>query len=215
MADTTPKKSKKDAQKPEIAASQAIPEPSQTQEGAPPKKKTGRPSKYDPDIAKQMCEQLSEGVPLREICRQEGFPAWRTVYDWMAKDQELSTAIAYARDIGYDALAEDCLLIADNPVFGEEITEEATTVKETKEDGKTVEVPATLVKTKKSDMLGHRRLQIETRLKLLAKFNPKKYGDRVQLAGDAESPLAVTADVGLFDTILKSLEAKRQVANEG
>ncbi|MNU09652.1 hypothetical protein D3C72_2563420 [compost metagenome] len=28
-------------------------------------------------------------------------------------------------------------------------------------------------------MLGHRRLQVETRLKLLAKWHPKKYGEKV------------------------------------
>jgi hypothetical protein len=59
-------------------------------------------------------------------------------------------------------------------------------------------------------MLGHRKLQIETRLKLLAKWNPKKYGDRVQLAGDADSPLKVEADLTIFDTILKGLEQSRR-----
>ena len=29
-------------------------------------------------------------------------------------------------------------------------------------------------------MLGHRKLQIETRLKLLAKWSPKKYGEKIQ-----------------------------------
>ncbi|MNT50547.1 hypothetical protein D3C72_1874720 [compost metagenome] len=35
------------------------------------------------------------------------------------------------------------------------------------------------MKVKRGDMLGHRKLQIETRLKLLAKWNPKRYGDRM------------------------------------
>jgi hypothetical protein len=35
------------------------------------------------------------------------------------------------------------------------------------------------------------KLRIETRLKLLAKWNPKKWGDRLQVAGDAENPLAI------------------------
>ena len=63
-------------------------------------------------------------------------------------------------------------------------------------------------------MLGHRKLQIETRLKLLAKWNPKKYGDRVTMAGDAENPLAVKADVSIFDAMLKNLEAKRQLGDQ-
>ena len=203
MADTTPKKSKKAAQKPEKVASQGISEPSQTQEAAPPKKKTGRPSKYTPEIAKQICEQLSDGIPLREICKQEGFPAWQTVYDWMYRDEGLSRAIAHARDLGYDAIAEDCLMIADNMLMGEEVTESRD------DKGKVT------ISTKTVDLLGHRRFQVYTRLKLLAKFNPKKYGDKVQVGGDPENPLAVTADVALFDKILDGLEAKRQMKNAG
>jgi hypothetical protein len=36
-------------------------------------KKTGRPSKYTKEMAEDICQQLSEGIPLREICRQEGY----------------------------------------------------------------------------------------------------------------------------------------------
>jgi hypothetical protein len=61
------------------------------------------------------------------------------------------------------------------------------------------------------DMLGHRKLQIETRLKLLAKWNPKKYGDRVAVAGDAENPLKVDVEAkSLFDSILQSMELKKK-----
>lgn len=126
----------------------------------------GRPSKYSEEIARSICEQLSEGIPLREICRQEGMPAWRTVYDWMWKNEALSTAIAHARDIGYDKMAEECLYIADNLHIGQKKVYSSGA--EEGEDSMTVT---------EEDMLGHRKLQIETRLKLLAKFNPKRYGD--------------------------------------
>jgi hypothetical protein len=128
--------------------------------------KTGRPSKYTEAIALSICEQLSEGIPLREICRQEGMPAWRTVYDWMWRNEALSTAIAHARDIGYDKMAEECLYIADNLHMGKKKV--FTSGADDDEDSVTVT---------EEDMLGHRKLQIETRLKLLAKFNPKRYGD--------------------------------------
>ena len=128
--------------------------------------KTGRPSKYTEAIALSICEQLSEGIPLREICRQEGMPAWRTVYDWMWRNEALSTAIARARDIGYDKMAEECLYIADNIHIGKKKV--FTSGADDDEDSVTVT---------EEDMLGHRKLQIETRLKLLAKFNPKRYGD--------------------------------------
>lgn len=161
-------------------------------------KPRGKPSTYNPDIAKQMCQQLADGIPLREICRQEGYPAWQTVYDWMYRDAELSKAIARAREIGYDAIAEDCLRIADTPCFGEEMTES--------EDENGVK----RVSIKKIDMLGHRKLQVETRLKLLAKFNPKKYGDRTTLAGDEENPVVIQANTAVFKELLTNLKLRRQ-----
>jgi hypothetical protein len=160
-------------------------------------KPTGRPATYDKAIAQQMCEQLSEGIPLREICRQEGYPAWRTVYLWMSKDPDLSASIAHARDVGYDAMAEDCLIIADTPMWGEEVTETEG------DDG-------IKVSTKKVDMLGHRKLQIETRLKLLAKFNPKRYGDKIVHAGDEINPVVIENNHNVFGELLKNLKMQRQ-----
>jgi len=164
-------------------------------------KKIGRPSKYTPEIAAEICERLSNGEPLRQICRDDHMPAWQKIYEWMAKDAalgesgtDLSGAIARARDQGYDAIAEECLLIADTPQWGQKqvMSDQGTST--------TVE-----------DMLGHRKLQIETRLKLLAKWNPKKYGDRVALTGAADgSPIQVESR-HVFDTVLKNLEATRQI----
>lgn len=176
-----------------------------------PKKKTGRPSKYTPEIAREMCDLLAEGIPLREICRKEGFPAWRTVYDWMVRDDAavaagggagLSASIARAREIGYDALAEQCLMIADTPQMGRKTVYSSGA--EEDEDSMTVT---------EEDMLGHRKLQIETRLKLLAKWDPKRFGDRVQLAGDADQPIKIQAETqaeAMFEALLKNIELKRQ-----
>jgi hypothetical protein len=187
-------------------AKQAIEQAMQSAGTEPQKKKTGRPSKYTPEIAKQMCEMLADGIPLREICRQDGFPAWQTVYDWMYRDDALgekgvglSRAIAHARDIGYDALAEDCLRIADNPMLSEKIT--------LTEDPKTGNINRSVIQF---DDVNARKLQVETRLKLLAKFNPKKYGDRVQLSGDAENPLSHKVEVQFFDEVVENLQLRRK-----
>ena len=162
-------------------------------------KRTGRPSKYSPEIARVICEQLSEGIPLRQICREtDGFPAWRTVHDWMGRDPELSASIARARDIGYDAIAEECLQIADTVQFGQKqvMTDEGT---------------ATTIE----DMLGHRKLQIETRLKLLAKFHPTKYGDKLGVHGVVGQPPVSTEDTGvtrLFE-LLRNAELKTRAGS--
>lgn len=155
-------------------------------------KKTGRPSKYDPEIARQMCQQLSDGIPLREICRQEGFPAWRTVYDWMERDETLSAAIARAREVGQDAIAEQIWL---------DMNQEPERI--LSEGGGRVD----------SGYVQWQKAKAEIGLKLLAKWNPKRYGDRVALAGDAESPIKVEAEVqaeALLGALLKNAELKKQ-----
>ena len=161
------------------------------------KKVTGRPSTYNPETAHKICELLSEGVPLRVICRMDGMPPWRTVYSWMARDEDLSAHIARAREVGYDAIAEECLVIADTPQFGQKqvMTDEGT---------------ATTVE----DMLGHRKLQIETRLKLLAKWRPDKYGDKTIITGDANGAPIKTEDASsnrLFE-LIRNIEMSKRVA---
>lgn len=177
-----------------------MPKPAKPKAQAAPQtapKKTGRPSKYTPELAAEIARRLSEGEPLRQICRDEHMPHWTNMYEWMAQDPELSVRIARAREAGYDKMAEECLELADTPKWGTKQVES--------EDGITVT---------REDMLGHRKLQIETRLKLLAKWNPKKYGERLTHAGDADNPVAVQADVSIFDAMLKNLEAKRQLGDK-
>lgn len=167
----------------------------------PVKRPHGRPSKYNPEIARIICEQLSEGIPLRQICREnDGFPAWRTVYDWMGRDEELSASIARARDIGYDNIAEQCLQIADTPEWGEETTETVD------DKGKTI-----LVK-RRVDLLGHRKLQVETRLKLLAKFHPTKYGDRLAVEGvEGGAPITTQdATASKFLEVIRNMEMTKR-----
>lgn len=162
-------------------------------------------SKYTVEIAREICRQLAEGVPLREICRQDGMPEWRTIYDWMVKDDAavaagggagLSASIARAREIGYDAMAEDCLRIADDAANDWMETEHGPRLN--------------------AEHVQRSKLRIETRLKLLAKWNPKKYGERVAVAGDADSPLKVDAEINaekLFKTILEHAQLTRQANN--
>jgi hypothetical protein len=170
-------------------------------------KKTGRPSKYTPELAAEICERLSTGETMRQICRDEHMPHWTQVYEWLSRDDSLSLRVARAREAGYDALAEEALDIADTPRLGAKKV--FSSGSEEGEDSMTVT---------EEDMLGHRKLQIETRLKLLACWNPKKYGNKVALGGDPGNPVQVEiqseADAYLA-TLLKNVELNKQVdANE-
>ena len=154
-----------------------------------PRKKIGRPSKYTPELAAEICERLSNGEPLRQICRDAHMPAWTAIYAWAAADKDLSERIAQAREQGADAIAEEALEILDSPP-------EYVLTKQ----GEAVD----------SGYVTCQRNRAEMRLKLLAKWHPKKYGDRQIISGDKDNPLEVKADITVFETILQNLELQKQ-----
>lgn len=123
----------------------------------------GGPRLYDRDeLVPQICERLSKGEALAVICRDIGISR-RTVNYWREQDKEIAERFDAARDEGFDILAAECLQIADTTQQGEEIVE--------KNGHREVH---------HGDMLGHRKLRIETRLKLLSKWDPRRYGDKIQ-----------------------------------
>jgi len=72
------------------------------------------------EIKQQIAQRISEGQTLRAICREAGMPAFRTVYLWMAQDADFAKAMQAARETGFEAIAEDCLSIADEAVESSE-----------------------------------------------------------------------------------------------
>ena len=133
-------------------------------------------SKYTPALADSICAWISSGETLYQWCRDHGI-SHQNVYNWLEAHPDFAASYARARDIGADVIAEQALHIANTPILGE--TEKISA------DGG--------VEITKADMLGHRKLQIETRLKLLAKWHPKKYGDRVELNGPNGGPIQIVA----------------------
>jgi transcriptional regulator with XRE-family HTH domain len=127
-------------------------------------------------LIERICERLAEGITLTDICKTEGMPTPTTVRNWQREHEWVATKIALAREVGFDAIAEDALRIADTIEVGEETLERETP------EGKTSEV-------RKADMLQHRKLRVWTRLQLLAKWDPNRYGDRIQHANDPNNPL--------------------------
>ena len=141
------------------------------------KRPTGRPSKYTPELVAEIVLRISKGEPLRQICRDEHMPNWSVVYDWQNARPELSQRIAHARELGEEAIAQECLEIADNA------TNDWMEV-----NGREGETAYKL----NGEHVQRSKLRIETRLKLLAKWNPRKWGEKVDLnhGVQPENPLA-------------------------
>ena len=115
-------------------------------------------SKYTDELAEEICTRIANGEPLRAICRDDHMPNWTTVYAWINADPELAQRIARARELGADAIAEDTITIIDTP------PERVDTPTGSKIDPGYVQ---------------WQKNRVEQRLKLLAKWQPKKYGERV------------------------------------
>lgn len=151
------------------------------------------------EVVPAICARLSAGEPMTVICRDMGVSV-RTVNQWRQDDPEISAQFDEARELGFDAIAHECKTIADTPQLG--VIEKL----EPSKDGQLV-----VVERRNEDMLGHRKLQIETRLKLLAKWDPRRYGDALKLSGDPENPIMGLTDEQV-DARLAVLLAKREAS---
>ena len=122
-----------------------------------------RQSKRTPEVEERIIEGLTDGVPLRVLCRQDDMPSWRTVYDWINADPSLASRVAYARDLGFEAIAEDILDIADDGTND--------WVERKRPNG-------TVMNVIDSEHVQRSKLRIDARLKLLACWSPKRYGNK-------------------------------------
>lgn len=82
------------------------------QKGEPAKR--GRPTVYDPIAVERILERIAKGESLKSICRDESMPSDSAFRAWVIDDVDgVAARSARAYDIGHDAIADDCIEIAD------------------------------------------------------------------------------------------------------
>lgn len=165
MSDTKPAKTRKKAAPAEAGA---------------PAKPQGGQTTFTQEVADQICERLSKGEPLEQICRDDNMPASRTVSDWKKAHPAFAADFVRAREEGFDAIAASCLEIADFGLNDTYLDDEGN-------------------KRTDTDVIQRSKLRIETRFKLLSKWYPKKYGDRIDLnhGGQGDNPLQTVTRIEL------------------
>jgi hypothetical protein len=165
-------------------------------------KKTSR-STYTVQMANLICIRLSEGESLKRIVMDEGMPDRATVYRWLLEQPAFCDKYARAREEQADTLADEIIHIAD---------ESPETVEVRDRDGNVIDIKID------SGYVNYQRQRIDARKWTAMKLKPKKYGDKLELAGDPKSPIKMEVQVesdNFLATILKNAELKRQVnANE-
>ena len=155
---------------------------------------------YPPAERERHCldlmEWIGEGKTMRAFCRQEGRPSYGAFYDWIEQDKTLASLVARARDMGADAIGEECMEIADDA---------SNDLMVDKDGGIVID----------KEHIQRSKLRIETRLKLLACWNPKKYGAKQIISGDQENPLKTETSFGVFDELLKAMALERHNKAKG
>jgi hypothetical protein len=138
--------------------------------------KMGRKITHKPtDHYDAIIDWISSGKTLRDYCRQEGAPTHHVVYKWLENDAEFERRFARARVIGFDMIAQEALDIIDTQA------EFVTSVTAESRDSAHV----TWLKNR-----------ADFRLKLLAKWDPKRYGDKLDLTSSDKSMSPAAALTG-------------------
>lgn len=132
--------------------------------------------KYDrEEVAEVVFSGMRGGLSAFKAVQAAGVP-WGTWQEWVAESEDLSVRYARARDCLVERMSAELLEITDAPL---ELTG----------DGK---IDSAAVQS--------RRLQVDTRKWLLSKLAPRRYGERLELAGDKESPLRAEVAIAFRKT---------------
>lgn len=127
------------------------------------KAKVGRPTDYNKDIAKLICDRVAtHSLGLENLCAMyDDMPVPSTIYLWRLTHSEFSELYAKAKMNQADILADQCLSIADDDS------------NDTKID------PTTGYEVCNTEYIARSRLRIDTRKWLAAKLLPKQYGPAI------------------------------------
>ena len=116
--------------------------------------------------ADKVFNEMRQGLSAYKACVKVGVPQ-STLNHWLNDDAELAADYARAREELHEFIAAEIVAIADAPVPSNE---------------KGGLDPGAIQK---------QRLQVDTRKWLLSKLAPKKYGDKIEVSGDAANPLKI------------------------
>lgn len=137
------------------------------------------------EIIEAVSSGLARGTPLTIICESlqaQGAFAGRSLYNWLRNDPEAKEAIGFARLLGFDWMAHDCIEIADDT--SNDVVFDG--------DGIPHANGAAVLRSK---------VRIETRLKLLARWDSTRYGEtkRVEIEGELTTTTRHTIDPRSLD----------------
>lgn len=135
------------------------------------KRKVGRPSKWNENLANKICLKIStSNKSLRTICKEVNIDV-AVVLKYLNQDEKFLAQYTRAKEEQADFLAEEMLEIADDS--------SNDTTKIYDKAGNEIEV-------ENREWVNRSRLRVETRKWIASKLKPKKYSDKIEIAGNLE-----------------------------
>lgn len=141
-------------------------------EGSKPDTPTvvGRPSIFTKELSDKICDQLAEGISLRTVCLADDMPDKATVFRWLRTNKEFCDQYTRAKEESADAMAEDVLDIADDG----------------RNDWMTITKGNNSFDVPDREVLQRSKLRVDTRIWLMSKMKPKKYGEKLDLSNNGK-----------------------------
>ena len=124
-------------------------------------------TEFSEDLTAEICERIAEGESVRAICRDPAMPAMSTVFKWLANDTAFAEQYARAKSEQADRIFEQILEIADDG--------RNDWMERNGEDAVGFALNGEHVQRSK--------LRIEARKWMAGKLRPKKYGEKIEVAG--------------------------------
>lgn len=147
-----------------------------------PGPKLGRPTRYTQELADDLLAWMADGKSVASWCREEGRPHVATVLRWTAAHLDFREAYARARELHADAIFDECVDIADNSA----------------DDW----VETSRGRVFNGEAAARSRVRVETRMKVAARLNPRKYSEKLDLTIDDKRPATPEARLARIQELL-------------
>lgn len=128
-------------------------------------------SEYTEEVALQICSRMAEGESVRSICRDEEMPCLATIFNWLRQQPTFVEHYTRAREVREETIFEENLEISDDG------TNDWMERRSEAEKGAGVNTGWTV----NGEHIQRSRLRVDTRKWMLARMNPKKYGEKQTL----------------------------------
>lgn len=133
-------------------------------------------------IINAACERVSNGEAIRNVLKDDNMPGTEAFFNWIKEDESKSKQYACACALRADAIFDEMLDIAD--AYEKDVSKD--------KDG---------IEQVNYNIINRDRLRNDTRKFIVARLNPKKYGDttRHKHSGDEDDDTPIK----IIGTIIK------------